>query len=53
MMHIRAKYAYNKVHTVATCVEITKHLAEAEEPHDIRKEKLPSGMANAVEEGLN
>ena len=30
-----------------------KFLAAADEARDLRKAKSPSGMANAVEEGLN
>ena len=53
MRNFREKYPYNKVHTAVTRAEIMKHLAEADETRDIRKAKSTSGMANAVEEGLN
>ena len=53
MRNIRKKYPYNKVHTSATCAVIMKHLVDSDEARDIRKAKFPSGMLNAVEEGLN
>jgi len=53
MRKIRADYPYNKVHTPATFGAIMKHLAAADEARDLQKAKSPSGMANAVEEGLN
>ena len=53
MRNIRKQYTYNKVHTTATCAEIIKILAAADEARDIRKAKSPGGMANSVEEGLN
>ena len=53
MRSIRRDFTYNKVHNAASCFEIMKFLAAADEAHDLCKEKSPSGMANAVEEGLN
>ena len=50
---IRQKITYNKVHDATTCAEIMKLLAAADEALDIGKAKSPSGMANAIEEGLN
>ena len=53
MRNILQQYTYNKVHSVTTCIEIMKVLVAADETCDIRKAKSPSGMANAVEEGLS
>ena len=53
MRKIRAEYPYNKVHSATTFTAIMKRLAAADEARDLRKAKSPSGMANAVEEGLN
>ena len=48
MRSIRSLYTYNKVHDAASCFEIMKSLAAADEARDICKAKSPSGMANAV-----
>ena len=53
MRKICADYPYNKVHTPTTFTAIMRYLAVANEARDLRKAKSPSGMANAVEEGLN
>ena len=53
MRHFRQQYTYNKVHSATTCIDIMKVLAAAGEARDTRKVKSPSGMANAVEEGLS
>ena len=53
MRAMRQKFTYNKVHDAASCFDIMNLLAAADEARDIRKEKSPSGMVNAVEEGVN
>ena len=53
MRSIRREFTYNKVHDAASCFDIMKFLAAADEARDLRKAKSPSGMANAVEEGLS
>ena len=53
MCNIRQQYTYNKVNIVKPCVKIIKVLATADEARNIRKANSPSGMVNAVEEGLN
>ena len=53
MRSIRREFTYNKVHDASSCFDIIKFLAAADAARDIRKAKSPSGMANAVEEGLN
>ena len=39
-------------HSAATCVESMKVVVATGKAHNIRKEKLTSGMANVIEEGL-
>ena len=53
MRNIRQQCTYNKVHSATTSIKIMKVLVAADEARDIRKAKLPSGMANTVEEGLS
>jgi hypothetical protein len=53
MQSIRREFTYNKVHDASSCLNIMKFLVAADEARDLRKAKWPSGMANAVEEGLN
>jgi hypothetical protein len=53
MRAICRQHTFNKVHLAAMCIEIMKVLDAADKACDICKAKSPSGMANAVEEGLN
>ena len=41
------------MHTAVTCIKVMKVLVASDKAHDIRKEKSPSGMVNAVEERLS